>query len=268
MSPEESGPPGLSRFRKLLPYLETNLDDPVFGSPCVAFMLECLSRIERRLPAFGRGYWMRLGEQTLVRANALNGKRQRIRCWQAVQLAELLGLAVEVNALRALLFVLPAASNEDLLDTLDVFVGFVIRADLPYYDIEPILRRHFGAWLPTAIPSRFQQSALFPIGATQQFSDTSRDSIFVRCGCEALEAGRSGGLPGPPLRACWATRSRSNEDVVAALFALQPTRIGVLKNSPAASAVKLYKVRCPYDAFHILMRDRRRTAPVFLQMVP
>ena len=202
MSPEESGPPGLSRFRKLLPYLEMNLDDPVFGSLCVAFMLECLSRIERRLPAFGRELLDEARRANSREGQRVEWERQRIRCWQAVQLAELLGLAVEVNALRALLFVLPAASNEDLLDTLNVFVGFVIRADLPYYEIEPILRRHFGAWLPTAIPSRFQQSALFPNGATQNFSDTSRDSIFVPCGCEALEAGRSGGLPGPPLRAC------------------------------------------------------------------
>jgi len=117
-------------------------------------MLECMSRIEDRLPAVGREALDEARRAHSGRGEFVKLEKHRIRCWQAVELAEFQDRAVEVNALRALIFVLHPPGKEDLVDCLDVFVGFANRAEPHYADLEPTLRKYFGDCVPAATGDR------------------------------------------------------------------------------------------------------------------
>jgi hypothetical protein len=149
MSAEELDPPELRCFDEFLNDLETVLPHPVCDSRCFEFMLDCLRRIEHQLPPVGCD-----ALDAAIRVHSRHGgwselEVHRSLCWRAVEEpTRNRERATEVDALRALIFVLYPPGKEDLVDTLSLFVRFANRAEPHYADLEPILRKHFGDCLP------------------------------------------------------------------------------------------------------------------------
>ena len=118
---------------------------------CINLMLECLSRIEHRLPQVGRGAIDAARRAHSGAGSWLELGAERQRCWSAIDmLAVTTAHAREIDGLRAVLFVLGPPGQEDLVEALDLFVRFANRVEPHYAELEPILRRHFGTWLTAA----------------------------------------------------------------------------------------------------------------------
>jgi hypothetical protein len=145
MSAEELDPPELRRFDEFLNGLETVLSHPVCDSRCFEFMLDCLSRIEHQLPPVGCDALDAARRVHSHHGGWLELEMHRSLCWRAAEEpVRNRERAKEVDALRALIFVLNPPGRGDLVDTLSLFVRFANRAEPHYADLERILRKHFG----------------------------------------------------------------------------------------------------------------------------